>query len=180
MLMNSVRGVPAVRSHSADFCCSQCGVNCYDPVVVTTTEALQDAGHLCREQHCGSCDAEAPRVVVRRHYNTVVRTAQLCWLQQNLKKKPGAPVFVRTRRSPAMEERVLAVSLSAILALAREICFSVPTLAGLLIYVPLHQKPNAHHECFDGGDYDHEMWSGAHKRWCCYKYKEDSRTCRRA
>ena len=48
---------------------------------------------------------------------------------------------------------------------------------GLLIYVAV-QKPNAHYECFNGGDYDHEMWSGAHKRWCCYKYKEDSCTCR--
>ena len=47
-----------------------------------------------------------------------------------------------------------------------------PTLSGLLIYVAV-QKPNAHYECFNGGDYDREMWSAAHKRWCCYKYKED-------
>ncbi|CAE7938526.1 unnamed protein product [Symbiodinium sp. KB8] len=50
-LMNTVRGVPTVRGQAADFCCSQCGVNCYDPITTT----------------------EAPRVVVRRHYNTVVR-----------------------------------------------------------------------------------------------------------
>ncbi|OLP93513.1 hypothetical protein AK812_SmicGene24561 [Symbiodinium microadriaticum] len=102
-LMNTVRGVPAVRGQ-ADFCCSQCGVNCYDPITTT----------------------EAPRVVVRRHYNTVVRCASFQ--------------------------------------------FS-PTPIGLLIYVAV-QKPNAHYECFNGGDYDHEMWSAAHKRWCCYKYKE--------
>ncbi|OLP93540.1 hypothetical protein AK812_SmicGene24559 [Symbiodinium microadriaticum] len=102
-LMNTVRGVPTVRGQ-ADFCCSQCGVNCYDPITTT----------------------EAPRVVVRRHYNTVVRCASFQ--------------------------------------------FS-PTPIGLLIYVAV-QKPNAHYECFNGGDYDHEMWSAAHKRWCCYKYKE--------
>ena len=55
---------------------------------------------------------------------------------------------------------------------------SFVTLIGLLIYVAV-QKPNAHYECFNGGDYDNEMWSGAHKRWCCYKYKEDWRKCRR-
>ena len=54
-------------------------------------------------------------------------------------------------------------------------CFFFLTLIGLLIYVAV-QKPNAHYECFNGGDYDHEIWSGAHKRWCCYKYKEDSST----
>ncbi|CAE7318112.1 unnamed protein product [Symbiodinium sp. CCMP2592] len=108
MLMNSVRGVPAVRSHSADFCCSQCGVNCYDPVVVTTTEA--------------------PRVVVRRHYNTVVRRVPV---NHHVKVQMPRPA---------------------------------PIIHTLHVV-----KPNAHH---DGGDYDHEMWSGAHKRWCCYKYKE--------
>ncbi|OLP93535.1 hypothetical protein AK812_SmicGene24557 [Symbiodinium microadriaticum] len=115
-LMNTVRGVPAVRGQ-ADFCCSQCGVNCYDPITTT----------------------EAPRVVVRRHYNTVVRTAQPAMLA-------------------ATEKDVLPFQFS-------------PTPIGLLIYVAV-QKPNAHYECFNGGDYDHEMWSAAHKRWCCYKYKE--------
>ena len=41
--------------------------------------------HLCREQ-CGICDAKAPRVVVRRHYNTVVRTARLAMLAASLVK----------------------------------------------------------------------------------------------
>ncbi|CAE7678445.1 unnamed protein product [Symbiodinium sp. CCMP2592] len=139
MLMHTVRGVPAVRGQAvrasavaaartdmaaltvceADFCCSQCGVNCYDPITVTTTEALQDAG---------TC---APRVVVRRHYNTVVRRVPV-----------NHYVKVQMPRPAPIVHTVHVV------------------------------KPNAHYECFNGGDYDHEMWSSAHKRWCCYKYKE--------
>ena len=61
--------------------------------------------------------------------------------------------------------------------LSRDVLFFLSHI-GLLIYIAV-QKPNAHYECFNGGDYDNEMWSGAHKRWCCYKYKEDWRKCRR-
>ncbi|CAE7229248.1 unnamed protein product [Symbiodinium natans] len=33
-------------------------------------------------------------------------------------------------------------------------------------------KPNAHFDCADGGDFATQTWSGRHKRWCCYKYRE--------
>ena len=52
---------------------------------------------MCRKQRCGICDTEAPRVVVRRHYNTVVRTAQPAMLAATEKgqslKKLGTLVF---------------------------------------------------------------------------------------
>eukprot|EP00439_Symbiodinium_sp_Y106_P043226 s7686_g5.t1 len=88
----------------ADFCCSQCGVNCYDPIT-------------------------APRVVVRRHYNTVVRTAQLAMLAASLVK----------------------------LRVGREIVKVQMPQPAPIIHTVHVVKPNAHYECFNGGDYDHEI-----------------------
>eukprot|EP00439_Symbiodinium_sp_Y106_P001780 s9233_g1.t1 len=96
----------------ADFCCPDCGICDPAPIRDDTT-------------------TEAPRVVVRHHYNTVVRRVPVNHYVKVQMPRP-API----------------------------------------IHTVHVVKPNAHYECFNGGDYDHEMWSGAHKRWCCYKYKE--------
>ena len=63
----------------ADFCCSQCGVNCYDPITVTTTEALQDVGTCVGS----SAESAMPRRLVWWSGATTTRWSGLlgwlCW-----------------------------------------------------------------------------------------------------